>query len=116
MLRVSYVNPIGYVTTKTLDGKTQKLHLCTINDQCWAEIFVLKCQEKAKEYQLNCFFANMDHIKRCAKGGMQMKGYHYHFNTWNMGRSVNTTILKCLTQMGAKVSLYYKEYKKKVII
>lgn len=115
MLRVSYVNPIGYVTEKSRDGKTYKMYLCTINDELWAEIHVQKCVGKAKEYQLCGFFTNKEHIKNCAKNGMRLDGSHYHFNTWYMG-NVNTTVLKCLTQMGAKVSLYYKKQDKDVKI
>ena len=115
MLRVSYINPIGYVITKAINGTPIKLHLCTINDELWAEIQVLKNEKGEKEHHLCGFFANKQHIKNCVKGGISLNGMHYHFNTWYMG-NVNTTVIKCLTQMGAKVSLYYKEYKKDIKI
>lgn len=116
MLRVSYINPIGYAETKSVGGKKVKLHLCTINDELWAEIQVIKNEKGEKEHILCCFFANKEHIKNCAKGRLCLDGMHYHFNTWNMGTHVNNTVFKCLTQMGAKVSFYYKEYKKDIKI
>lgn len=116
MLKVDYTNPIGYVTRKTTNGNNVKLHLCTINDKCWAEIHSFVNETNVREHQLCMFFCNEEHIKNCAQSHIDLKDCHYHFNAWNMGSHVNNTIFKCLLQMGAKVSLYYKEYKKQVII
>lgn len=116
MLRVSYVNPIGYVTKKTTEGKTVKLHLCTINDQCWAEIQPLINDKGEKDHYLCMFFCNTQHIKNCANSHFDLSDCHYHFNTAYTEKHTNETIYRCLTQMGAKVTLYYKKYKKTIKI
>lgn len=116
MLRVSYVNPMGYATKK---GRKEKIWLCYANVKLWAEIQTYKDKKDGKYYrQLNMFLDGNDHLKRCVMSKdwpLKLNGYTYHFNTAEKCTITKETIW-LLTYAGAKVEFYYKPRKRKVVI
>lgn len=121
MLNVSYKNPMGYVDVKSYDGKSPtRWWLCRCNTSCWAEIHTTIEKdddgEKVFTRTLGNWFYDIQHLKNCVKDELDFSRCHYHINLANCKGSINQAAMTCLTKMGAKITLYYKEYKKNVII
>lgn len=72
MLHVDFKNRVGHYTLKQGD-KRFKIHFCTCNALI-AEIYFHKDEDGNNAASLHSFFANMDHLKRCAKNG-HLTGY-----------------------------------------
>lgn len=64
-LHVDFDNRVGYYTLKQGD-KRFKIHFCTCNALI-AEIFFHKDEDGNNMGSLHSFFANVDHLERCAK-------------------------------------------------
>lgn len=69
-LQVDFKNRIGYYTLHSQDGtKKWKIWLCHANALC-AEIYFYKDENGKEVANLHCFFADIEHLKRCAKDGL----------------------------------------------
>lgn len=69
-LQVDFKNRIGYYTLHSQDGsKKWKIWFCHANALC-AEIYFRKDENGEERANLHCFFADIEHLKRCAKDGL----------------------------------------------
>lgn len=111
MLRVSYLNPMGYVLMPVL-GTTKKCKcdICQANVKLWAEIHHCTDNEGKLVHQLMGFYMDNAHLERCLKSMPTMlEGYEYHLNSYYKNWSAQT--LRLLCRMGASIIIYYEEPK-----
>ena len=87
--------------------KRFKFDLCFANIELFAEI-----EHTPTGHRLHYFFYDNEHLKRIIKAEGENAKYflanrHYYFNAFYS--CPNKTTVRLLTQMGAKVSFFYKD-------
>lgn len=102
-LHVNYDRKIGHYTLTQGENKF-KIHFCACNALC-AEIYFYKDDEGREMCQLHSFFADIQHVKNCAKAGL--------LNTYESGITLYAKemsndlwkMARIFTEQGIKVTI-----------
>lgn len=101
-LNVSYRNRIGYYTL-TQEGRKFKIYFCHANCTC-AMIYFYKDSEGVNRVQLQGWFVDLAHAKRCIKDDFFKDCSNFVFYAKELDKDL-WKVIQMLTEKGIKVTI-----------